>query len=90
MGTMERSEAVNLTLLSPAGNCSSSPSLRPPSVNLSSGPLVAKVRPCFNDTSQVRMSSGPAGTLTYTRFNPTGPRSEAKLAIASVPAAVGR
>src|SRR6476661_8822845 len=90
MGTNERSQAVNFTLFSPAGSDRSSPSCLSPNENPSKGPLVAKVRPRLIESSQTPTLSGPAGTLAYTRLSPTGPRSDAKLAMASVPAAVGR
>ena len=75
-------------LSTPAGRVISSPASRPFSVNESSGPLETKVRPALSAASQLRYwSAGPERTKT--RFMPTGPRSEAKLAIASVLAPAG-
>src|SRR5689334_9328555 len=90
MGTIERNQALYFAVWVPAGSLISLPSGWSSSENPSSGPLVAKVRPRFRLLSHGSILKLPLGTSTYTRFNPTGPRSEAKFAMASVPAAVGR
>src|SRR5438309_11573849 len=80
--------AVNVTCAG-AENFRSSPASLPPSLKFKSGPFVANVCPCFREDNHGVMLRGPDGTFTKTRFNPTGPRRDAKLAMASVPAAAG-
>jgi hypothetical protein len=60
-----------------------------PQRELDERPFVAMLRPALSPSRKRPKSSAPP-VLTNTRLRPTGPRSDAKFVIASVPAPAGR